>query len=181
MTLPNKQTVEVSINFVVNAHRAAIIVRGPGPIHLEIRAHRDTLKELMQTGLDRFTRTSYAHAITKQKQLPSELADPETAWPWLVKEFPWIFDGIDTSKEPYAHYLSNSYKPKTALQSDLQKVSHLGQDCSLADLSEIIYGRRYYSGSQHKYLKQLREALISSSSHSEEDVSDASSAEKRAA
>lgn len=44
------------------------------------------------------------------------------------------------------------------LAGDIQKCRHLAQP-SLADISEIIYGQRYYSGKQHGRLKQIQLVL----------------------
>lgn len=51
--------------------------------------------------------------ITYWNRLPEELSEPETAWPWMLENMPWIFDGIDTSREPYAQYLKARPEPKT--------------------------------------------------------------------
>ena len=40
--------------------------------------------------------------------LPEALSNPETGWPWLLKNYPAIFDGIDIRREPYAQYLKQT-------------------------------------------------------------------------
>lgn len=120
-----------------------------------------------------------AHAVGRG--LPTELADPETAWPYLVDRFPWLFDGIDTSREPYAQYLRKSAKTGqiSTLAADLQA---LGENPSLADISEIVFGSRYYSGSQYAQLKKIQSDLaVSSSSDGQKPVSDTSEDLKQAA
>jgi len=97
-----------------------------------------------------------AYAI--QNQIPDELADPETAWPFLVNRFPWLFDSIETGTEPYAQYLKESQ-----LQQDLDRVADLGPEPALADLAERLYSERSYGGSRYKYLKKLQNRLKSTS------------------
>lgn len=54
--------------------------------------------------------------------------------------------------------------PANRLETDLQAVQHLTEP-SLADIAEVILGTRYYSGSNHKRLIAIQNALKSSSSH----------------
>lgn len=55
---------------------------------------------------------------------------------------------------------------------DVARVKHLGPGASLADLAEVIYGRRHYGGSEHSYLKNLLNALQTSSSYDTDADSD---------
>jgi len=54
--------------------------------------------------------------------------------------------------------------PANRLETDVQAVQHLVEP-SLADIAEVILGTRYYSGSNHKRLIAIQNALKSSSSH----------------
>lgn len=77
-------------------------------------------------------------------QMPVELARPETAWPWLVSRFPWLFDGIDTAHEPYAHYLKKSQS-----QADADMIKHL-QNPTQADVAEVLFGDRTKTGGAYR-------------------------------
>ena len=54
--------------------------------------------------------------------------------------------------------------PVSRMETDLQAVQHL-VDPSLADIAEVILGTRYYSGSNHKRVIAIQNALKTSSSH----------------
>lgn len=157
MTLPNKRVVEVTISFVVNVHRAAVIIRGPGPVYLEIRASRAALLAVLTEGVKRFTVRTLAQVRAAADKLPEELARAETAWPWLVERFPWIFDGINTNTEPYATYLKSG--GAAGADQYLAAVDHLGPGASLADISEAIYGERTYGGARYKTVKDVQTIL----------------------
>jgi len=62
---------------------------------------------------------------------------------------------------------AGSYKV-SQLELDLAKVAHL-KEPSLADLSQVLTGNRYYSGKTHARLKVVQEALNSSSSPDQGD------------
>ena len=51
---------------------------------------------------------SVSQVAQQRRELPPELATPETGWPWLIANFPQWFDGINLNKEPYAHYLRSA-------------------------------------------------------------------------
>lgn len=172
MTLPNKKVVEVEVSFLVNAHRACIVIRGPHPVYLEIRAHRGALLELLAEGASRFEPVTVAKAQTRSLLMPDEMAAPETAWPWLLHHMPWIFKGIDVKKEPYAHYLEQSPEigQISTLASDLEQVYHLGPGTSLADISEVLTGSRQYGGATYKRVKEVKEALETTTTTENEGV-----------
>jgi len=78
--------------------------------------------------------------------LPAMLEKPETAWPWLVQRFPWLFDGIEVAKEPYASYL----KPN-GIQSDLSRLEALrGTAPSQADVAFVLFGDRTKTGGSYR-------------------------------
>ena len=96
-----------------------------------------------------------------QANVPAELASPETAWPYLVQRFPWLFEGIETGSEPYADYLKEHQ-----LETDLERVADLGPEPALADLSERLFSERSYGGARYKYLKKLQNRLkVASTPH----------------
>lgn len=78
--------------------------------------------------------------------LPAVLDKPETAWPWLVKRFPWLFDGVELTREPYASYL----KP-AAIAPDLAQLEALrGKVLSQADMAELLFGDRTKTGGSYR-------------------------------
>lgn len=79
-------------------------------------------------------------------ELPAMLEQPETAWPWLVQRFPWLFDGIEVSKEPYASYLkSHQVRPDLAQLEALR-----GKVVSQADVAELLFGDRTKTGGSYR-------------------------------
>lgn len=92
-------------------------------------------------------------------QMPEELKTPETGWPWLIARFPWLFDGIETSKEPYAHYLKKDQK-----QQDAQAISHL-KNPSQADVAEVLFGDRTMTGGS--YRRRILAAIAATTTGSE--------------
>jgi hypothetical protein len=90
------------------------------------------------------------------QDMPKELEQPETAWPWLVQRFPWLFSDIDTSREPYKQYLKsshhNSYNAPDfdlQLKQDLQAIAHLANPTQ-ADVAEILFGDRLKTGGSYR-------------------------------
>lgn len=93
-------------------------------------------------------------------------ADPhdQNNWSLIALRFPELADVIPP---PQFAVKSNSGDPGESvsqLARDLDQVRHLGTSASLADISEVLNGSRYYSGKMHKRLKRLREFLKTSSS-----------------
>lgn len=83
-------------------------------------------------------------ARTRAEGLPEELANPETAWPWLVDRFPWLFGGIDLAREPYAKYLDAAQE-----QQDAAAIAHLDNP-SQADVAEVLFGDRTKTGGSYR-------------------------------
>jgi hypothetical protein len=78
--------------------------------------------------------------------LPAALEKPETAWPWLVRRFPWLFDGVELSREPYASYLkSHQAGPDLAGLEALR-----GKVLSQADVAELLFGDRTKTGGSYR-------------------------------
>lgn len=78
------------------------------------------------------------------KPFPPEMNDPYTAWPWLLKHKPWIFDGIDVTREPYAHYLKHAQRSE-----DAQDIAHLVSPTQ-ADVAEVLFGDRTKTGGSYR-------------------------------
>ena len=184
MTLPSQECIEVDISFLVNGNSACIAIRGPHPIYLEIRADRRAILEMLAEGAKRFEPVSISKAAARAMSMPDEMAQPETAWPWLVRNMPWIFAGIDTSKEPYANYLEGASQSGKidALAADLEKVKHLGSGARLADIAEVLTGSRQYGGSSLvKRLKAVHKLLTTTTTTPEEAAVVPFDQQKRAA
>jgi hypothetical protein len=78
--------------------------------------------------------------------LPDLLTGPETAWPWLVKRFPWLFDGIDLKSEPYASYLKTPQ-----VDQDMQLLEpYRGKELSQADVAGLLFGDRTKTGGAYR-------------------------------
>lgn len=93
-----------------------------GQAFIKINAHGDYAmlvadRPEMIGELKRLLRALEVRSIEEVNQaqaLPVELYKPETAWPWLLERFPWLFDDISIGHEPYASYLKSG-APKTGL------------------------------------------------------------------
>ena len=72
--------------------------------------------------------------VAESGELPHVLKRPETAWPFLVGRFPWLFDGIDLNKEPYAHYLKRGQ-----VSQDVEKLRPFVSDL-IGDNGDLIRG-----------------------------------------
>lgn len=76
------------------------IIIGGDPAHLAA-----TLRELA----DKIEPKSLKGAQAQTwRPMPKAMETKETGWPWLVENYPQIFDGIDVTREPYAQYLKPS-------------------------------------------------------------------------
>lgn len=100
-----------------------------------IAALRDLAAEI-----ERITRPP---ALQRLK-LPPQLREPETAWPWLLERFPWLFDGIAVQSEPYAYYLRKSQP-----QQDAEAIADLDNP-SQADVAEVLFGDRTKTGGSYR-------------------------------
>lgn len=79
-------------------------------------------------------------------KLPAVLDDPATAWPWLQQRFPWLFDGIELSREPYAHYFkSHQVRPELNQLEALR-----GTSASQADIAGVLFGDRNKTGGSYR-------------------------------
>ena len=89
-----------------------VLVGKPGVLAKKLRELADSIEP---------TTVKVAHAKKVVNELPDVLYDPYKAWPWLVERFPWLFDGISLSSEPYAHYLkSNGQRQPDQLIQDVK-------------------------------------------------------------
>lgn len=79
-------------------------------------------------------------------EMPKELGNPETAWPYLLNRFPWLFADINTSREPYAQYV----RPQASYtETDTKAIAHL-KDPTQADVAEILFGDRTKTGGAYR-------------------------------
>lgn len=97
---------------------------------------------------------------------PTELNDPVTAWPYLRKRFPWLFDD-QKEVAPAAPQIDVE-----RVYDDLLVIAQhfTPKELTLADISEILTNERYYSGSTYKRVKDVYDLLFSSSPVESEPV-----------
>lgn len=80
------------------------------------------------------------------KEWPPELENPESAWPYLLNRFPWLFADIDVNREPYAQYV----RPRTSQQqADRRAIAHLS-DPTQADVAGVLFGDRTKTGGSYR-------------------------------
>lgn len=84
--------------------------------------------------------------MNAMQEWPSELNDPKTAWPYLLKRFPWLFADIDVNREPYAQYV----RPQTSRGADDRRaIAHLPYPTQ-ADVAEALFGDRTKTGGSYR-------------------------------
>lgn len=90
-------------------------------------------------------------------------ASPSEAWPWLLRRFPDVFDGINLSSEPYAHYLNLTHKRETTRVEQDQDLLIVARyflaHLTLADISEALTGKREYGGAIYTRVKTVKKLL----------------------
>lgn len=86
-------------------------------------------------------------SVAASLQLPPEMDDPYTAWPWLVKRYPWLFGDIDVSREPYSAYLKAAQP-----QADFETALDAGCDVSSsqADIAQALFDDRTKTGGSYR-------------------------------
>ena len=89
--------------------------------------------------------------------LPLELNSPTTAWPYLRRRFPWLFneDGEVLKEQPAAHL-------GTVDQDIITFAKHFlkDKDFKLADIAQALTGSRLYAGSNLvKRLQAVQSAI----------------------
>lgn len=107
----------------------------------------DELRRLADVIQPSSVKERHARAVVRDlAKLPAVLDKPETAWPWLVQRFPWLFDGVDVSREPYSSYVKGS-----KLQADLVLLEpYRGQVLSQADVAQILFDDRTKTGGGYR-------------------------------
>jgi hypothetical protein len=109
LKVPDRPAIEVELEALY--HGQAFIKINAGGDYIMLAANRSE----MIGELKRLLRALEVQTIEQVRQaqaLPIELYKAETAWPWLLDRFPWIFDGIRTQSEPYASYLKAAMGPE---------------------------------------------------------------------
>jgi len=107
---PNREAIEVKLEALYHG-QAFVKINGQGDYVMLVADRVEMIGELK-----RLLRALEVNTVEKAEQsqaLPIELYRPETAWPWLVERFPWLFDDISTGSEPYASYLKSGPKRGT--------------------------------------------------------------------
>lgn len=119
--------------------------------YVQLAAHPDVLAAELRRLADMLETSSVKdrHEKTVKRELaalPELLNGPETAWPWLVKRFPWLFDGIDLKNEPYASYLKIPQ-----VEQDLNLLQpYRGRELSQADVAGLLFGDRTKTGGSYR-------------------------------
>ncbi len=142
-----------------------------GPI--EIFGHAQTLAAELRRLADLIEpgNVNLRHAQRISQEMPLVMATPETAWPWLVRRFPWLFNEIDTSREPYGHFLKQSQA-----EQDATKIAHLINP-SQADVAQALFNDRTKTGGS--YRRRILAAIETTTTAEHTDL--LSPAEKKAA
>ncbi|MCL4295227.1 MAG: hypothetical protein KJ077_05845 [Anaerolineae bacterium] len=125
----------------LNGRRQAVqIAARPEVLAAELRRLADLLEP---------SSVKQRHEKTVKRELaalPEMMTAPETAWPWLVQRFPWLFDGIDLRTEPYASYLK-----VPQVEKDLELLAaYRGRDLSQADVAGLLFGDRTKTGGSYR-------------------------------
>lgn len=101
LKVPGRQALEVDLEALY--HGQAFIKISVAGDYIMLVANRvemiGELKRLLRT-----LEVSTIEQVRQAQALPVELYKAETAWPWLINNFPWLFDGINIRSEPYARY-----------------------------------------------------------------------------
>jgi hypothetical protein len=87
--------------------------------------------------------------------LPSELNSPTTAWPYLRRRFPWLFEDEVLPREQAAVQL-------TQVEKDVIEFAvYMLQDkyYTLADIAESLTGKREYGGALFTRVKAVKNFL----------------------
>lgn len=84
--------------------------------------------------------------------------DPEN-WRLIALRFPDLAALLPVQ---YVGSKSPSIDSHSQLQQDIEAVRHLGQGASLADISEILTGKRTYGGAVYQRVKEVQQALKTS-------------------
>jgi len=105
--------------------------------------------------------------------------DPHDAdnWRLIATRFP---DLADLLPSWYVGSKSARNDSQSQLQRDVDRVRHLGSGASLADISETLTGKRTYGGAAYQRVKEVQEALKTSTTTPSERIG-AGSRENRAA
>ena len=84
--------------------------------------------------------------MNQLREWPTELTTPESAWPYLLNRFPWLFADIDVNREPYAQYL----RPRRSqTETDRAAVAHLVNPTQ-ADIAGALFGDRTKTGGAYR-------------------------------
>lgn len=87
--------------------------------------------------------------------LPSELDSPVTAWPYLRRRFPWLFNEDGEVPQQPAVQLGTT-------EQDVVKFAVYalqGKHYTLADIAESLTGRREYGGALFTRVKAVKNFL----------------------
>lgn len=107
---PNREPLDVKLEVMYHG-QAFIKINAHGDYVMLVADRSEMIGELKR--LLRVLEVRSIEEVNQAEALPVELYKPETAWPWLLDRFPWLFDDISTEREPYASYLKSGAKRGT--------------------------------------------------------------------
>lgn len=157
LKMPTEKAVPVKLDCVALEDRTILIIRGENGLYIELLG----LSRLIHPMLLNFAR----------------VANPDSSYGQKVRELTPEMVVSYFEASPVLSYMADEVRA-AVLPAGSEKVNHLGVDLakvahlkepSLADISEVLNGSRYYSGKTHARLKAVQTALNSSSSSEQGD------------
>jgi hypothetical protein len=161
LLLPDNSFVPIELSVVSFGRRGHIVLRTANGQTFQIISLTENLRQELEQALLKMSRRSVANLldITPEQVVMYFEASP------VLREM------ADDVRQVLLSGKTSEIEREQAIQVDLERVAHLGPKTSLADLAEVIFGRRNYGGREHSYLQKLQKKLTSStSSYGSEDV-----------
>lgn len=157
LKMPTEKAVPVKLDCVALEDRTILIIRGENGLYIEL------------VGLSRIIYPLLLNFV--------RVANPDSSYGQKVRELTPEMVVSYFEASPVLSYMADDVRgallPAGAdkvnqVELDLAKVAHL-KEPSLADISEVLTGRRYYRGSTYARVKAVQNVLISSSSPDQGD------------
>lgn len=145
--LANKQIVAIAMDCVCLEQVVCLTIRGQADLYFEVFGWSRDFHPLFQ----KWASVSNPGASYSQR-IASITPEQVIAYFESSPDLWSMADDVRAALQPAGQALA------ATLAGDTEKCRHLVRP-SLADISEIIYGQRYYSGKQHGRLKQIQLAL----------------------
>lgn len=93
--------------------------------------------------------------------LSADAHDPRN-WTLIALRFPWLADVLPPPMFAAKSRGGNPGESGSQIETDLDRVRHLGAAASLADISEVLTGQRTYGGATYQRVKVVKQALKTS-------------------